>query len=637
MSLGATSVVVGTSSRVQQTLAFLLPAALLVYYALKGGSYDIVVRQEEALGVWWFLGLGWLFGLFPRTQIPRLGLVTLGACALLAIWMAVGLSWTDSDERTLAEVARTLHYLGLLTLAWSLCTRELARYAVAGITVAAVVVCGFALASRLAPGLFTRSPVERLLKLDRLSYPLNYWNAVAAWSVVTIVMLLAWAAHARRLLIRSLALAAVPACVLVVYLTYSRAGVGGVLLGVLVVFALGRNRWTTAVQVVGVAIGAALAILVARGQPQIVHGTGGSGAAGVALAVGAAALVAVAAVFATDRLGTDRLRMAPQRARVVVGALAVVAILVAVVPLHGPIKRGWHQFKTVSTTADQSSANPAARFTTLGGERYHHWQSAVKAFDAHPLRGIGAGTFEFWWNRHGATEFSRDAHSIYIENLGETGVVGFALVLVLLGSLCALALVRLRQAVDAAEAAPIVAATAAIVVYLFHAGVDWMWETTAFTALVFVAVACATAGSARTARVPRLPLRAAIALAALVCIAVELPAVVSTSRVRASQTAIKDSNPAAAFLAAQDAVAAEPWAASPYVQRALVLESTGRLAEARADVQRAIKREPDDWRTHLILARVDAESGHAVEAVSAWTTAKRLRPASPFLNVPTSG
>src|SRR5438128_89770 len=99
-----------------KALAFAVPAALVVYYALRGGSYDIVVRHEEALAVWWILGLGFAFGLLPRVRPPRGVLIPLGAIFLLAVWTALSLTWTESSERTFAELARVLHYGGLLVL-----------------------------------------------------------------------------------------------------------------------------------------------------------------------------------------------------------------------------------------------------------------------------------------------------------------------------------------------------------------------------------------------------------------------------------------------------------------------------------------------------------------------------------------
>ena len=55
--------------------AFTLVAVLLTYYALRGGSYDIVIRQAEAIAVWWAIGLGAALGLIPRLRPGRAGLI----------------------------------------------------------------------------------------------------------------------------------------------------------------------------------------------------------------------------------------------------------------------------------------------------------------------------------------------------------------------------------------------------------------------------------------------------------------------------------------------------------------------------------------------------------------------------------
>ena len=87
------------ASRPAQVLAFSVPVALILYYALRGGSYDIVVRDEEALAVWWLVGLGYAFGILPRARPPRSVAVPLVALLLLAIWTATGLHWSESSER----------------------------------------------------------------------------------------------------------------------------------------------------------------------------------------------------------------------------------------------------------------------------------------------------------------------------------------------------------------------------------------------------------------------------------------------------------------------------------------------------------------------------------------------------------
>ena len=63
-----------------------------------------------------------------------------------------------------------------------------------------------------------------------------------------------------------------------------------------------------------------------------------------------------------------------------------------------------------------------------GSGRWQFWESAVDAFQATPLLGHGAGSYEAWWAEHGSLAvFVRDAHSLYLETLAELGVLGFLL------------------------------------------------------------------------------------------------------------------------------------------------------------------------------------------------------------------
>jgi len=60
-----------------------------------------------------------------------------------------------------------------------------------------------------------------------------------------------------------------------------------------------------------------------------------------------------------------------------------------------------------------------------------------------------------------------------------------------------------------------------------------------------------------------------------------------------------------------------------------VEEREGRLAAARVDLQRAVAREPTNWRHPLALARIEAELGNAPAAIRAFKRARRLHPLSP--------
>jgi hypothetical protein len=304
----------------------------------------------------------------------------------------------------------------------------------------------------------------------------------------------------------------------------------------------------------------------------------------------------------------------------------------AAVVLPGVADRAWDEFRgAAETSATQPSNDPAARLHSLSGNRYNLWRSALDAFEAEPWNGTGPGTFEFWWNRDAVNaEHVRDAHSLVLESMAEAGLVGLLGVLVLVVGLLWLGVLSRGRASTGSERAAAVAAISGAAVWVLHANVDWMWESTAVTVGALLLVASAGAPT----RLSHLPLhgsaRAGTAVLALLAIAVQLPPLASTSAVRASQRAAARSDVPAATNAAADAVAASPWSASPYVQRALLAEARGDLDDAAADVMRAIRRESTNWRHHLLLARIEAERGHPREALTAAERARRLRPLSSF-------
>jgi Flp pilus assembly protein TadD len=81
-------------------------------------------------------------------------------------------------------------------------------------------------------------------------------------------------------------------------------------------------------------------------------------------------------------------------------------------------------------------------------------------------------------------------------------------------------------------------------------------------------------------------------------------------------------------------VQAAPWAASPYVQRALVLETLGMLGRAAAEARHATAREPTNWENWLVLARIEAEAGRVPAAIADARHAARLNPRGRLFRTP---
>jgi tetratricopeptide (TPR) repeat protein len=153
-----------------------------------------------------------------------------------------------------------------------------------------------------------------------------------------------------------------------------------------------------------------------------------------------------------------------------------------------------------------------------------------------------------------------------------------------------------------------------------------MWESTAVTVLALAAVGVAAARLGDRPLRLGLSGRAPIALACAGAGILQLPGILSTRAIDHSQAAARAGNPALALAWAGDAVHAEPWSASAYQQRGLVLESIGRLGPAAADLHAAISREPQSYEHWVVLARIETERGRLAAAVRDYDRAHQLGP-----------
>ena len=119
-----------------------------------------------------------------------------------------------------------------------------------------------------------------------------------------------------------------------------------------------------------------------------------------------------------------------------------------------------------------------------GSGRWQFWSAALDQWDAHRVLGDGAGTYESWWAQHASfSYFVRDAHSLYLEALGELGILGFLLIVAVV--VIAGVAVGVRRSWRAPGDAGVTTAalTAVFAAYGFSLGFEWMWELTAVSVL----------------------------------------------------------------------------------------------------------------------------------------------------------
>ncbi len=623
----------GRVATAEQALVFFLSAAAAFYLAFDGGGYDLVVHQSVGFVAWTLLAIGLIVGWLPRTRPSRALLIPALAAAGLVAWMLFAFTWTESDERTLAELARLLDYLGLAALVVCTIERRTFRTAAAGISTGVFAITAIAVASRLFPDLFPDAGnVALLFSPDRLDYPLDYWNAVGAWAAMAAAIGLAWSAHAPHLPFRAAALAVVPLAGACAYLTYSRGAVVGTAIAVIAVIALSRNRWTALVHSLVAAGGVGLAVLVIRSHEQIADATGGAGGGVVAAVIVLGAVLCAATAIASGLLGLDRVRLPRRVALYATAVAAVVAIGGTAVFAGDRLSDAWHEFNTEETVTTGE-----ARLTSVGGNRHNLWASAWASFEEHPLDGTGPGTYEFWWSRDARDpEYVRNAHSLYLESLAETGAVGFLLLMVMLGGSFGTALYVRRRIEEPDDIGASVAMCAAFCVFLVTAGVDWMWQFAALSGVALGGLIVATAAGARVLR----PTERGGAIGrpgvriVLICLAVgaaiaQVPGLLATERIRESQEAARAGDLPRSQQLAEQAVEAMPWGATPYEQLALTEEEQGELGAAERDMHEAIENEPTNWRYPLALARIQAARGEMAKARRTFRSGRRLRPLSP--------
>jgi hypothetical protein len=623
---------------------WLLGFGLVAYLGLKGGGYDALVHDQVGIAVWWVLLATVAVGALPRRRLGALAWAALGLFTAFAAWTALSLTWTESVERTTADLARDATLLGVFAIALFARDSKGARRMVAAVGTGIAFVSIVALLSRLHPAWFPEAEqTARFLSggRERLSYPLHYWNAVAALVAIGLPLMLYVATCARSVLLRALAAAALPAMGLTAFLTLSRGGIAAAIVALAVFLALTSDRLPKFLTTAVAGAGGAILIAAVTQRDALREGLLNSAAHQQGNEMLAMTIVVCAGVgllqagISLPLVHDMRPRWTfPSRRQALAFALTgLLAAVLAAAALNAPGRASdaWAEFKR-----GDSPGSGAQRLGSVAGQgRYQYWRSAAKENGTRPLTGTGSGTFEYWWNREGdIRSVVRDTHSLYMQTLGELGIVGIAL---LAAFLLAVLLGGTRAAIRASRRgrATLAAAVAGCVAFCVTATFDWMWQIpvlpVAFLLLASVLVATTVRSSQSGGPAAlRGPLRAVFALVAIAAIVVIAIPLASTVLVRQSQADARTGNLAAALDAAKSAQNAQPGAATPRLQQALLLETEGNLPLAATAARAATEREPTNWRTWLVLSRIEAQRGRARASLRAYRKARSLNPHSPL-------
>ena len=549
-----------------------------------------------------------------RTMLPRLDGVGLGALLALAgliAWTGASIAWSIAGDRSWDALANALVIgsFAVVGLGVSVCgVRPLQTLAaILAAVLGAMLV--WALLGVAVPALFAEGD-----RVARLREPVGYWNALAVLADAALALGLWLALSPRRTRGVGGALL-VYAAVLALLLTQSRAGV---VAGVLVVafwLALASSRLEGALRLALAAAPAALVAGWAFTRPALVEDGAqradrvSDGAVFALLAVGGGlTVVALALLVPSSRLAREHGR-ALMRGLTVGGLVVVLAgggLLAASVG------------NPVAWANDQLSrgecVNDPSRLTELcANNRLAWWEEAVDVWRADRLKGSGARTFEIARKRY--RDDARDVsepHSVPLQLLADTGVVGLGLGLALAVAVAAGIARTLRRLRDEERAAA-VALTALPLAWAAHALVDYDLDFLAVTGPAAL-VAFALLGAGRPRR--RLP-GGWLTAGASIAVAVASASVLVTPRLAERQVdrsarLYDEGRFAEAADAADQARTLNPLALEPVLAAAAAEERRPDLDRAAALYREAVDLQPQNPRSWYelglfeLLARDDA-------------------------------
>ena len=459
--------------------------------AFKSGGYYDEPRLYAGLTA---CALVVIAALASRRPLPQSapGRMALAGLALLTAWGALSIAWAPLSTPAVADADRLLLYLaGFVAALAVLDSRTAVRALEPALALGCVTVVAYGLSERVLPGLFELTHDRSAF--GRLSQPLSYWNAMGTVGALGFVLAARVAGDTtRQPWMRGLAAASAAPLGVGLYLTLSRGALAALVVGLVLIGLLARDR--AQLRAVALMVPAGVLASICGGLLDGVRMLGGDlptrereGALMLAVLV----LLGVGCGFAQLRLSRRergpamRFRPLGTRGRRLV-AVGFSGLVVAA--FAAPAVLSERKPKAVPAAVGTS------RLASTASNRYEYWRVALRAFADNPLKGTGSGGFAAVWLRERRIpETVRDAHSLYLETAAELGVVGLAALAAFLGGIG-------WSAARAYSHDPVAAAgmVAGLSVAAVQAGLDWLWEVPA----VSLPVLLLAAGIARRAEAP---------------------------------------------------------------------------------------------------------------------------------------
>jgi hypothetical protein len=609
-----------------------------------------------------------LFGAL-RAEASGRAWAGIGLLVGFAVWSALSITWSVAPDETWLEVNRTLAYASVAAMGIALGSslpRAVERVALGYLAIATLVAL-YALGGKVAPWL----EVPGLIDLDhangisRLRTPIDYWNALGLFCVLAIPIAIRVAAdveHAIRL--RAGALVALIILMTTLALTYSRGGLLVLLAALALLVAIGPDRANLAA-IAGIGVVCSLPAVAIGVTSNDLTSTKIGGLPlsertddGLLLFVALLAGIVLALVLLRRaarspegiRLspgGADTLRRASLVALAVAALLFVGALATSERGFSGSISHAVDSF--TEAKADKQN-DPARVLQTNSGNRWVWWQEAAGSWWDRPFVGHGAGSFPVVHRVYRENLIDvRQPHSVPLEFLSETGLIGAALGLgglALLGFAAASSSLSRGPSRERGYAAALLVGCAA---WGLHIWVDWDWDIPAVTlpVMVFLGVLAArgpgvpgaTNGGRPRQFEPFASLSRGAVLAggaAVIClfaVSAMLPWLSKnlTSDALAEASSGKPADLREAAKKAEAASRLNPFAVQPLFAAATVAQRSGQPEKAGRLFIEAIERQPDNATTWFRLAGFQVLLSDSPASLKSIAKARSLDPQNALL------
>jgi len=616
------------------------------------GYFDLSVWGPLALGlVVVAIGL-----LFAHQAVPT-GIRAVAVVGLLAFagWCLLSMGWAESGDRALTEGDRWILYaLYLFVLVLLVADRGDAEVLLAATAAGVVGIAAYDVIRLLG------SDNQELFSGTRLLEPLGYVNGLGGFFLLGFWPLAAVAERVRQPALAGVCAGAATLLAALVVLTDSRGTLFAFAASALLLLVLlpGRNRraWLLLFVVVGVALAwgpltdvtEALRSPIANPPVETIQD-------GVRAALFVAAGVAVVwglVTWLTDSALARDPGMAVRASRasaVVLAAIALVAIIGAAATVNDPFGKVSDQYE--SFTELEPTVNGASRFTSGGGNRYDYWRIAWHQFSDQPLKGLGAGNYDrTYFLERETDEDVRQAHSIELQTLGETGLVGA----LLLGAFFVAVAIGAWKRAAATRTNPMeigvtVAALGMFTVWLAQTSVDWLHLIPGLTGVALGAAAVllrrepevhetgrredasrATAASGLRP-VPAIALAGAVLIGALAILFVGRATL--SEHLRSNARSELATQPAKALSSASESLSLNPDSPQGYYLKASAQARLGDYRGAKASLREAIQREPHNYVSWALLGDLLTRRGAIGPAQKTYGRASALNPRDRSLRV----